>query len=393
MRLQRQAPRLEVIRAEMSFSPSWMDDVQIGPCADAKVAEALLAAYGDSRCISPVGATSGSWIDNSDCSWDLSLYLAEQFERNLLGISTPSDLGTEILGQRDFVGDRAVLWEEVVSLTFDFENEDRNAIRRFYRKWGSLGYPRGQRPVVTDAEPWGWCLAALRWFQRATSLFTLIKEQRAGALRELFGEPRQIDVYGPETSDAIFPRRFPFRDQRDYVWRYDTPDVLVRDGAQFWATPKNDSDLYRVALSLLEKAVSLELQKIPLVPQSPRSGDRSSPIAWGFYPVGCFHAALLQWFFQTLAGMETQTCAAKNCDNPVQPPQKKYCSPQCEMRTRKANDRARHAMAIRLRGEGLCLAEIGLKIQEYFGMRRRPTDETIQRWIEAGSRGRGSNGR
>jgi len=381
---------LEIIRARMRFMPSWVGDIRIKHHPDA----AVEAAYGDSRCIIPAQPLVYDPFDDLDGSGrDLAEYLAGQFEKNHFRRSTPEDLGDSILGQRDSVDERAVLWEELVDLTFAFEEADIVAISRFYRKWGSLGYPRGQKPdmvAIDMIEPWGWCLVALRWFQEVTTLFRFIEERRTSALWGRFGTPREIDVRAPEVGNAVFPRRSPFYDRRDYEFRYDTPDVVVKKGGkQVWVTPTSDADLYRIALALIQKAVSLELQKIPLVPMDSRDAE---PIVWGFCPPGSFHAGLLQWFFEKLAGKELQTCAAEGCSKPVYPPQKKYCSPQCEWRTRQASYRARQAMAIRLHGEGDDLPAITRKIQAYFDMKKRPAESTVEGWIKEHSEGRSNGG-
>lgn len=375
----------------MLFHCIGLGNAQVQPCPDVKTADALEAAYGDSRCVmyETFERMPFDHSESADSPSYLAEYLAENFERTWFRRSTPEDLGTCILGQYDFAGNRAVLWQEVVSLAADSQGGDTEPIRRFCRKWGSLGYPRHQQPAVVNMDPWGWCLAALRWFREATTLHILIQEGRTQALWERFGPPRKIDVFSSEARDAIFPRRRPFYDWRDYVWRYDTPDVSIeKDGVQCWVTPRDDSDLYRVSISLLQKAVSLELQKIPLVPLYPHSSQRLSSIAWGFYPEGAFHAALLQWFFQNLAGTELQTCAAANCDNPVHPPRKKYCSPQCEMRTRKANDRARQAMARELHKRGKGVEEIRQSLKRHFDMKNAPSADTVRGWIGKTSRER-----
>jgi hypothetical protein len=275
------------------------------------------------------------------------------------------------------------MWQKVVQLSHQFNANDLDGIRRFYYHYGPLGYPTRQEPSAgEEAEPWGWCMAALRWFQQMTTLQKLIEEERTDALWECFGKSRKTAITAETAATNIYFRDQPTYDYRDYGWRFYARGFAMGPGGLEWRSPPDERQLYAAAMDLVSKAASLELQKIPLVPlETTRVKGGRPKVLWGYRPQGMFHAAFLQWFFQHLAGTDTVTCEAEGCSRAVLPPQKKYCSERCAQRTRIARYRAkskRNKASTMGDEEGIDMVRRAVK--EGFGW--LPSPATAREWIE-----------
>lgn len=104
-------------------------------------------------------------------------------------------------------------------------------------------------------------------------------------------------------------------------------------------------DLYGALWQEVAACITVELQKIRLVPVSSERGN----ISFAFFPQGAFHAGFLQWYFEELAGVDLQVCAADGCTNLVPPERSTYCSDRCMWRMQKQRHRSRKKRAAKTR--------------------------------------------
>ncbi len=253
-------------------------------------------------------------------------------------------------------------WRTLVNLRLSLIHNVRGQIEMFYRTHGPIGYPERvhasrYREVPANkgalrsislrwrkrdllwrttrlssferGEPLSWVMPAVEWFYLLTKMVQLAKDRDISRLRSVL-QP----VLGPSElwdGSRIWLTKCP-NTVRHSLWFYPWHSSTNAKGETIYRGPKNDNEVLLATWEIVRCAVQHEMQQIPLAPVE---GSRDWPIRWGFKARGTLEVAFLQWFFEEVASHGWKKCAASDCENPVIPPRRKWCSETCEEREKK----------------------------------------------------------
>ncbi len=227
----------------------------------------------------------------------------------------------------------------------------RGTIEGFYREYGILapGFYREPSDGEDWFESWGECLEALKWFNRLTTWFDLLKDGEVGRLRKLFEETwlheSDIPFYSIHRNTIYFEPPYP-NDIVDYD--FDTPAL------------QNDDEVLKATWNVLTGEAAKLINLINLSP-FPVEEDGKRSLIWQFRVHGAFEAAFLQWYFQELTPFELKKCANPNCDKLARLGSD-YCGRRCAQATAKQRQRQRMRDAKKLHADDVPLNEIVKRI-------------------------------
>jgi len=262
-------------------------------------------------------------------------------------------------------------WKDVRQLYFDFEGGAWDRIRVFYAQYGPvwlLGCRWGgeQMGSVLDARFCSEDLEAegisqvmhhLNWFRELTMIVQHIKQRKAAPLWERFEAARRAWEDVSSTYRTVKERRaLLWRAEQELGEHFGAPGVYMIDRPRgrdesfileelpppirlpvMDDYPADDDQLYAAAWEAVLEVVGIVFDSIPCDFSgrgSPTKKKKPQPVL-RLYPPAALAAAFLQWFFQEVSPVNVAVCAAEDCDLPVLPPYKRYCSRRCREREKK----------------------------------------------------------
>lgn len=222
-------------------------------------------------------------------------------------------------------------WREVRQLSFYFDDNNWDKIVRFYETYGALLNTLELDEIVEHVSD---VKRGLRWFRELTALLEWVKNQREGPLWEKFGPPRQSQ----NLADVMVTLHgSPF----EFYWIAYVPRLprRTKGGQYIFETPRTKNELFLATWLAVTDAASSYLRKRIRVTHA-ASAFLEGTAAIQFHALCALDAAFLQWYLQEVACYAVSRCAAKDCNNPVVPPRRVYCSERCRQREKKRRQRS-----------------------------------------------------
>lgn len=219
-------------------------------------------------------------------------------------------------------------WREVRQLSFAFRDNDKGKIVGFYQEYGAM-LPRGYgEENLNEVKVW------LEWFQTLTAIVEWVKQQREAPLREMFG-PQRVSTRLEEAIVTLFgtPEGYPRIEYRP------SPRINRQAKAVTFATPRTRDELFMAGWEAARHATAEFLGKHIRVSHAGEPlGAATTAVT--FHAFGALQAAFLQWYFQEVASYGVSRCNADDCNNPVVPPRRRFCSERCRQREKKRRQRS-----------------------------------------------------
>jgi hypothetical protein len=273
-----------------------------------------------------------------------SMWILEetQFDQKVSKVGVPGERFASLTDDYDPFG---LAWEDAYperfwrmlvddwALLFAEPWKNRAAIGNFYGMYGPLtafGCENGYESL--EAARLG-----IQWLRELAQLAKWVKDERYGPLWELFKS-----ITWNTSPIYYFMASIPGFDWNE---RFSIP-FYKRSGGErgpdITPDPKSDAELASEIWGAVKHAVWERFQYIPLAPVRSDFHRPKEPVfLWGFEAKGALNAAFLQWFFEELANVSVNTCAAPDCDNIVPAGRERWCSTTCRNRVYKQQQRAK----------------------------------------------------